>query len=86
MTWDWQLVVALACVSAALFVLGRRTWQFWKNASRGKCGGCSACPVQEGSTIPQSKPLIMLDLHSATNGAAVKERSGIHQPAQREQF
>jgi hypothetical protein len=94
MTWDWQTAAALTCVSAALFVLGRRVWLFWKNASRGKCGGCSACPVHEGSAIPQSKPLVMLDLHSATNGpatnglvtngAVVNERSGIRQPAQHE--
>jgi hypothetical protein len=71
-SWDWQQLVALLCVAAALFVLGRRGWRLWKGASRPGCGTCAACPVHEGSTVSQTKPLVALDLRvpGAGNGSA----------------
>jgi hypothetical protein len=70
-TWDWQQLVALICVAAALFVLGRRTWRLWKGRAQ-PGGACATCPVHEGSTAPQAKPLVTLDLRlpAVGNGAA----------------
>jgi len=65
-TWDWQQLVALICVAAALFVLGRRTWRLWKGRAQ-PGGACATCPVHEGSTAPQAKPLVTLDLGSLTS-------------------
>lgn len=69
MTWDWQQFVALLCVAAALFVLGRRSWRLWKGtAPHG--GACATCPVHEGATAPQSKPLVTLELQSPQQSPA----------------
>jgi hypothetical protein len=61
MTWDWQQLVALTCVSIALFILGRRIWRFSKGSPQ-PGGSCATCPVHEGSTAPQAKPLVTLEL------------------------
>jgi hypothetical protein len=63
MTWDWQQLVALVCVAAAMLLLGRRVWRFWQGTSRAG-SACATCPVHEGSTAPQAKPLVTLDLTS----------------------
>jgi hypothetical protein len=71
-TWDWQQLIALLCVAAALFVLGCRSWRLWKGTGR-PGGACASCPVQEGSNAPQAKPLVTLDLRtpsSARNSTA----------------
>jgi hypothetical protein len=68
MNWDWQQLIALLCVAVALFVLGRRVVRLWRGASKPGCGACATCPVQEGATVPQSKPLVALDLRSPARG------------------
>ena len=61
MTWDWQQFVALIFVAAALFALGRRGWRLWKG--KGAPGGaCATCPAHEGAAVPQSKPLVTLEM------------------------
>jgi hypothetical protein len=69
---DWQQLVALICVAAALLVLGRRTWRLWKGTGR-PGGAYATCPVQEGSRAPQAKPLVTLDLRtpSSATGSTV---------------
>jgi hypothetical protein len=71
-TWDWQQLIALLCVAAALFVLGRRSWRLWKGTGR-PGGACASCPVQEGAKAPLAKPLVTLDLNSpgATRSSTV---------------
>jgi hypothetical protein len=75
-TWDWQQLVALLCVAVALFVLGRRGWRLWKGRAQ-PGGACATCPVHEGSTAPQAKPLVTLDLGLAAcdNDLAAAKRS-----------
>ncbi len=78
MTWDWQLLVALVCVAAALFVLGRRGWRLWTGSARAG-GGCASCPVHEGATASQAKPLVTLELGlpaAGTSPAGGDSRTG----------
>jgi hypothetical protein len=63
MTWDWQQVVALACVAGAVFLLGRRVHRWWKGAADGGCAtGCQTCAVKDPASAPARKPLVTLDL------------------------
>jgi len=71
-TWDWQQLVALLCVAVALFVLGRRGWRLWKGRAQ-PGGACATCPVHEGSTAPQAKPLVALDLRLPTASGGSSE-------------
>jgi hypothetical protein len=59
--WDWQQFVALLCVAAALFVLGRRGWRLWKGTAP-PGGACATCPAHDATGVPQSKPLVTLEL------------------------
>jgi hypothetical protein len=63
MTWDWQQVVALACVAGAVLLLGRRVQKWWKGSAGGGCGtGCQTCAVNDSASSPARKPLVTLDL------------------------
>jgi hypothetical protein len=63
MTWDWQQVVALMCVAAAVFVLGRRAHRWWKTSAAGGCAsGCHSCS-EKNPSAPVHKPLVTLELN-----------------------
>ncbi|HEX4073591.1 MAG TPA: hypothetical protein VHX68_20595 [Planctomycetaceae bacterium] len=67
---DWQIVVALACVAGAVFILARRVHGWWKGGAGGGCGsGCQTCSVKD-SSAPAVKPLVTLELGrpKSTNG------------------
>ena len=46
---DWQSVVAVLLVVAAIGVLARRTIRMWSSRLGGGCGtgGCGSCPSNE---------------------------------------
>jgi len=77
LTWDWQQLVALIFVAAALFVLGRRSWRLWTGSARAG-SGCASCPVHEGSTASPAKPLVTLNLGPAAAGDALNGRGPTH--------
>lgn len=55
MTFDWQLVAALALVGiAAVYV----AWQFWKSMAAEEGAGCGTCPKSPAENAPRQKPLI----------------------------
>jgi hypothetical protein len=63
MTWDWQQIVALACVAGAALLLCRRVIRLWKGSAEGGCGsGCQTCAVKDPASGPARKPLVTLDL------------------------
>jgi hypothetical protein len=63
MAWDWQQVVALACVVGAVFLLFRRARRLWNGAPGGGCGsGCSSCSAKDTLSQLERKPLVTLDL------------------------
>lgn len=45
--FDWQLIVVLALIAGAAFVVARRVWQLIRPASSGQgigaCGSCGNC-------------------------------------------
>jgi hypothetical protein len=74
MTWDWQQIVALACVAGAIFLLGRRVRGWWKGSSAGGCAsGCATCSVKNASA-PVSKPLVTLSLSQRNPGESLPDR------------
>ena len=50
---DWQTILALALVAAALTYLGARAWR-WRRGNRSGCTGCApkSAPPGEGTFIP----------------------------------
>jgi hypothetical protein len=63
MAWDWQQVVAVACVAGAVYLLCLRVRRWWKSAAEGGCGsGCSTCSAKDALTQLERKPLVTLDL------------------------
>ena len=41
--WDWQTVVALACVAGAGALIARRCWRYLHPVEGGCGGGCVGC-------------------------------------------
>jgi len=48
-TIDWQLLLVLAIVVAAVAHLGRRAWQLLTARGQPSCGGCGTCPTGEST-------------------------------------
>jgi hypothetical protein len=47
---DWQTIVALLIVSAAIVVLARKSWKGLFQPATSGCGtGCSSCPSSQSS-------------------------------------
>jgi hypothetical protein len=70
MTWDWQQVVAVACVIGAVCLLCRRVYSWWKAADGAGCGsGCSTCSAKDSLVAVNSKPLVALDLRRPEKSA-----------------
>jgi len=67
--FDWQVIVALLCVGAALVMLARRVLALWRGggAKHGgcgasACGGCSTSNQAGQANLGKARPLVELDL------------------------
>jgi hypothetical protein len=59
---DWQMIIVLGAVAAAVLYLGRTAWRSWSGAKGGcggGCGGTSACTSLEQKT--DRSPLIPVE-------------------------
>jgi hypothetical protein len=75
MLFDWQNLIAMGLVVAAVGYLGRRGWLALARRKAG-CGACSNCPV-ESMQAADGKPLVTLGSISApkTLARSPSERS-----------
>lgn len=64
MNLDWQTVVVVAIVLAAVAYLARSAWQVMVRRKTPGCGTCSSCPTSEGET---AKPFVAIDQLAETN-------------------
>jgi hypothetical protein len=48
MSFDWQNLIVLAAIGAAVTYLGRMMWQTFARKSSA-CGGCSSCPSADAN-------------------------------------
>jgi hypothetical protein len=62
-TFNWQLIIALVCVAAAVFSLVRRAFRlFFSTPSAGQTSGCGSCGgCKADSTTSGNPPLVTLD-------------------------
>jgi hypothetical protein len=60
---DWQTAISLLIVTAAIWVLIRKTWLAFSGRAAGGCGtSCSNCPSKQtsASQAPASQKLVQL--------------------------
>ncbi len=50
-TWDWQTVIALACVAGAGVFIARRCWQYLHPVEGGCGGGCAGCGSSKTGSV-----------------------------------
>ena len=63
---DWQSVVAVSLVVAAIGVVARRTIRMWSSRLGGGCGtgGCGSCPSNAVPLSSGSQPGEIVELES----------------------
>ncbi|MEX0716117.1 MAG: hypothetical protein WD066_06005 [Planctomycetaceae bacterium] len=63
MHFDWQTIIALACVAAALAFLARRALGLFGRQGGCGTGGCGSCPSKSvESERGTARPFVPLDL------------------------
>ena len=59
---DWQTIVALLIVMAAIAVLAKQTWNVMFKTATSGCGtGCSSCPSAHTDRSVKVTQLVQLD-------------------------
>lgn len=63
MHFDWQTIIALTCVTAALAFLARRAFRLFGGQGGCGTGGCGSCPSKSvEADSGTARPFVPLDL------------------------
>jgi len=71
---NWQLILALVCVAAAVILLIRRAVRLWTGRSGCESGGCQDCPSHDADSQGiVRKELVSLDPSSMSRDVPHEE-------------
>ena len=68
--WDWQNLIAMLAVAAAVAFLARLGWQSIVTRRASACGGCDRCAAPNAS---EPLPIVGLDQLTSSGEAASRQ-------------